>query len=496
VGSIAVVDTSSKETAHSEKKKTILVVDDDQIIHKIIHRLLGEGAYEVISTFSGKEALDTLMARDVDVALVDIRMPGMSGMEVLREVREKDLATEVIMITAYATIEEAVQAIKIGAYNFLSKPFDNVNRIYVEIQNALDKKELKERNVKLEQELVGSARFRHLVGSTPAMLRIFDLMERLSQSDTTVLIQGESGTGKEIIARGIHLRSQRKKSKFIPVNCGALPEAIIESEFFGHEKGSFTGAVASTLGLFRVADGGTLFLDEVGELPKNVQVKLLRVIQEGEIRPVGSTKTFKVDVRILAATNHDLEQQVQRGTFREDLYYRLNVVRIQVPPLRERKEDIPLLIAYFMERFNLTRRRLEGIDDEALRLLMSYLWPGNVRELENCLEQCYALGRGPGISAHDLPPEIRDLAVRSRRPLSEGLESSPRSDSLPPLSGEYETESPPLSFKDYERLAIRRAMEQCGGDIERAAKILGVGQSTLYRKLRTHRFRASEFSQK
>jgi DNA-binding NtrC family response regulator len=491
-----VKDSPRRQQKDSEKRKTILVVDDDEIIHKIIHRLLGEGGFEVISAYQGQAALDVLMARDVDVALVDIRMPGMSGMEVLRKVRENDLGTEVIMITAYATIEEAVQAIKCGAFNFLTKPFDNVNRIHVEIQNALDKKELKERNLRLEQELMGSSRYRNIVGASPAMRRIFDLMDRLSQSDTTVLIQGESGTGKELIARGIHLGSHRRQSSFIPVNCGALPESIIESELFGHEKGSFTGAVASTLGLFRVADGGTLLLDEVGELAKNVQVKLLRVIQEGEIRPVGCAQTFKVDVRILAATNHDLEAQVRNGTFREDLYYRLNVVRIHVPPLRERREDIPLLVAHLMERFNLTRRRMEGIDEDALSLLKSYSWPGNVRELENCLEQCYALARGPWIGVCDLSIEIRGSAKGSETGPSAGRKGYRTSGTVLSSPGKEDKEAQGRSIKDYERLALQRAMDQTGGDVDRAASLLGVGKSSLYRKLRFHGLRARDFYQK
>ncbi len=458
----------------------LLIVDDEPSVLNGLERIFRKEGYALEKAENGEDALRILSASPPDVALIDLIIPGTSGMELLSRAKELDPYIEVIIMTGQGSIETAIEAMKKGAFDFLVKPFGNTDQIVLSIEKALERRRLRVKADRLEEALEEKYRFENIVGASPGMVDIFRLIRQLSQSEATVLILGESGTGKELIARAIHYHSPRKDGPFVPVDCGALPEGIIESELFGHEKGAYTGAHASTRGLIRSADRGTIFLDEIGEVPIPLQAKLLRTLQEREVRPVGGAQTIRVDTRVIAASNKDLYSEVQKGTFRTDLFYRLNVVTIRVPPLRERKEDIPLLVAHFIKTKR--DRAIMGIDEDALQALMSYTWPGNVRELENVLERGMALGRGHIITYRDLPPLGRkEVPVSTARIPSTG----------PGLS----LNGVPLSLKAYERLALETALREMNGDMEKAAKALGVGKSTLYRKLREHGLNRKETTQ-
>lgn len=455
----------------------LLIVDDEPSVLNGLERIFRREGYAIEKTESGEEALRILSASPPDVALIDLILPGVSGMELLSRAKALDPYIEVIIMTGHGSIEAAIEAMKKGALDFLIKPFENTERIILSVRKALERRHLRVKADRLEEALEEKYRFENIVGSSPGMMEIFRLIRQLSHSEATVLILGESGTGKELIARAIHYHSPRKDGPFVPVDCGALPEGIMESELFGHEKGAYTGAHVSTRGLIRSADGGTIFLDEIGEVPISLQAKLLRTLQEREVRPVGGTQTVKVDTRVIAASNKDLYSEVQKGTFRADLFYRINVVSIRVPPLREKKEDIPLLVAHFIK----TKRdhAITGINEDALQALMSYTWPGNVRELENALERGFALAREHTITLRDLPSFSPEEACGyPPRASTEGR--SGRTDPRPHPNGA------PLSLKVYERLALETALKEMDGDVEKAARALGIGKSTLYRKLREH----------
>lgn len=387
----------------------ILIVDDEQSMREWLTIALSQDGFEVESAASGEEGLKVLDRTPVDLALVDLRMPGMDGLQTLSRIRQANEAVSVVIMTAYATAETAVQALKEGAYDYIIKPF-KVDELRHLVQKALEERRLRGENLRLRREIELRYHFGNLIGKSAKMQEMFSTIGRLGDSKATVLITGESGTGKELVAKAIHFNSNRKDRAFVTVNCGAIPQELMESELFGHVKGAFTGAVAAKQGLFEVADGGTLFLDEVSELPLHLQVKLLRVLEDPEIRPVGGTKPVRVDVRIVAATNRDLGQAIEAKAFREDLFYRLNVISLPLPPLRERREDVPLLVSHFLQKFaTAASAELKLVSPDALSALERYPWPGNVRELEHVIERAVTLEAGPVIRVESLPEPVRGL---------------------------------------------------------------------------------------
>ncbi|MGB5296924.1 MAG: sigma-54 dependent transcriptional regulator [Thermoanaerobaculia bacterium] len=388
----------------------ILVVDDEQSMLEFLRLLLEEIGYQVTTASSVEEGRTQIRESGFDLVLCDIIMPDGNGLDLLREIKQQDSRISVIMMTAYTSTKTAIEAMRRGAYDYVSKPFD-VEELKVVMQKALEKTELVDENFYLRRELEEKYRFSNIIGRSRPMQEIFKLIERVARTNSTVLLEGESGTGKELIARAIHYESPRSSNRFLSVNCGALPENLLESELFGHERGSFTGAVREKKGLFREAHGGTLLLDEISEMTPAMQVKVLRALQEKKIRMVGGSNEEPVDVRIIAATNQDLRQLTEQGEFREDLYYRINVIPIQLPPLRRRREDIPLLVDFFIKKCS-TGLGIEPrkISVEAMRILEGYHWPGNVRELENMIERALALAEGNTLSAEDLPAQILEPA--------------------------------------------------------------------------------------
>ena len=413
------------------------------------------------------EALSLLEKANVDAALVDLQMPEMDGLILLGEIKEKYPGIMVVILTAHGEIDDAVQAIKLGAVDFLKKPFPQAE-LRVRVDQLYRMWLLKEENNNLKEKINFSFGFERLVGNSTALLKLKEMITQIGKSDASVLIQGETGTGKELVARAIHFHSPRADNAFVPVDCAAISENVTESELFGHVKGAFTGAHIAAPGLIRSAEGGTVFFDEIGELSPAIQAKILRTIQEREVRPVGSAKSHPVNIRMLAATNRDLEKEVGAGNFREDLFYRLNVVTVQVPPLRKIKEDIALLARYFIQRFKTDFSSIEGISDEALKIMYRYDWPGNIRELENAVMRAIALGRGTEILPADLPP-----------PLCSEIGTSLDSRQSAALKGK--------SLADYEQAAILSALQKCSGNRKKAAQILDIGEATLYRKLKIYK---------
>jgi DNA-binding NtrC family response regulator len=443
----------------------ILVVDDDAVARDLLADALRREGYDVEAYGSGEEAITRGRQGRVDLVLTDIRMGAVDGLTVLREFKRMRPDTEVVVLTAFGSLEGAIEAIKQGAYDYLAKPFKR-EEIKLVVQRSLDHCRLVRENARFREELKGKDDWSPLVGSSPAMLEVYKLVARVSEARSTVLLQGESGTGKELIARAIHANSPRRDKPFVPVNCGALPDTLLESEMFGHEKGAFTGAVGTKTGLFEAANGGTLFLDEVGELGLPLQVKLLRVMQDHEVRRVGGTGSVKVDVRIIAATNRDLERLVKEGKFRDDLFYRLNVVRITLPPLRERPEDIPMLAHHFLQKCGVgAARAVRGFHPDTLTLLTQYRWPGNVRELENAIERAVSLSHGPLLTPEDFPLAIRQ-APETRDHGREGEEAVPEA---------Y------LTLEEVEKRHLVRVLRETKGNKVKAAKILGIDRRTLYR---------------
>ncbi|OGP85567.1 MAG: Fis family transcriptional regulator [Deltaproteobacteria bacterium RBG_16_54_11] len=450
-------------------KQKILVVDDEKSMCDFLEIMLHKEGYEVTSTTSGEQALELLDNNLYSMVLTDVKMPGVDGFEVLRKTKEVSPDTVVIMITAYGSPEGAVTAIKEGAYDYITKPF-RVEEVKLTIKKSLERSSLIRENIRLRQVVEDRYKFWNLIGKSPKMQRVYELVEKVSQTKANVLITGESGTGKELVAKAVHFNSARKDRSFVTLNCGAIPENLLESELFGHMKGSFTGAIANKRGLLEMAENGTLFMDEVGELPLPLQVKLLRVIQEREFKRVGGIEDIKVDVRIISASNQDLQQRVAQGGFREDLFYRLNVIQIKIPPLRERKEDIPLLVNHFIRKYSAeTGKEIEGVSPEALELLLGYSFPGNVRELENIIERSITL---------ETSPMIADRHVRSY--LNERMISK----SMPP-SLEIPEEGIDLNkvVEDLEKAFILKALEQTEGVKKKAAEILGMNFRAMRYKL-------------
>lgn len=441
----------------------VLVVDDDQEMCELIHDLLVEDGERVEITTNGKEVLPLVSEGDFDLVIIDLVMKEMNGLELFRQIKEIRPDTAVIIITAFGTIESAIEAMKLGAYDYITKPFRN-EEIKLVTQKAINEISLRKEIVRLRSEVESKYRFDNIVGKSKPMQEVFDLIRRISDGPCNILITGDSGTGKELVAKAIHYNSSRKENPFIPVNCAAIPENLLESELFGHVKGSFTDAKKDKTGLFEEAEGGAIFLDEISELTPALQAKLLRVIQEREIRRVGSTKSVKIDVRIIAATNLDLDEEVKKKRFREDLYYRLNVIRINVPPLKERRDDIPLLLEYFIQRLNERfKKDIKGITGDTLAFLMEHPWPGNVRELENLIERAIILAKGEFITMNDLPSEL--VGAKARK-----------------TSYELTTDHM-VSLDELEKEYILKVLERTGGNKFRAAEILGIDRKTLYRKL-------------
>jgi two-component system response regulator PilR (NtrC family) len=443
----------------------VLVVDDERSMREFLEIFFRREGHEVVTVGDVDSALVAIENDDFDIVISDIQMPARSGLELLREARVLSPETVFVMITAYASTETAIEAMREGAYDYITKPF-KVEEIRITVQKALEKKLLRTENQRLKTELRSQKRERSMIGNSTAIQRVFDLVDQVAETKTNVLICGESGTGKELVARAIHDRSQRCDAPFVAINCGAIPENLLESELFGHVKGAFTGAVQNKAGLFDAASRGTLFLDEIGELTPALQVKLLRALQEKRIRRVGGTRDEPVDVRILAATNQNLEEGVAAGRFREDLYYRLNVIQVTLPPLRERVDDIPLLVMHFVEKY--TRelgREVTSVSDAALQRLADYAFPGNVRELENVIERAVALTRGETIGVDALPPNV--LRPTPAAPVSRITREGVDLDGL---------------MASYEKGLLSEALEKSGGVKKRAAALLGISfRSFRYR---------------
>ena len=451
-------------TRDATLRPVILVVDDEPNVRESF-RLVLEDAYEVIDVPDGARALDAVRASPVDLVLLDIRLPEMDGIEVLERLKAIDEGVEVILVTAVKTVRTAVAAMKLGAFDYVTKPFDEDELLSL-VRRALQKRSLEREVTFLRGELARQHDREDIVGEHPEMQKLSRLITQVARTTSTVLITGESGTGKELIARAIHHRGPRRDKPFVPVNPAAIPESLVESELFGHEKGAFTGAHQRKLGRFELAQGGTLFLDEIGLLRPEVQAKLLRVLQEREIERVGGTHAIKIDVRIVAATNLDLKRAVATSAFREDLFYRLNVVPITVPPLRDRIEDLPLLVDHFIRRYNHEcNKRIEALTPDALAALGTYSWPGNVRELQNIVERTVVLVDGPLISAVDLP---LDLTISPTRPRST---SDKRRVDLNEASDRFE------------RLIVQRVLEEARGNVSEAARVLGLHRNSLKVKL-------------
>jgi two-component system response regulator HydG len=446
----------------------VLVVDDEAELLRGVARILKARGFDVETAGNGMEALEYLDKQTFDVMLVDLVMPGMTGLELLKRAKSVVERLEVVIMTAFADVDTAVAAVKAGAYDFLTKPFPSSDTVALSVTKAAEHGRLLDRTRRLEEELEVRERFGDIIGSSAPMREVYRTIDSVSHSASTVLIQGESGTGKELVARAVHARGPRSNKPFVPVNCSAIPENLVESELFGHLRGSFTGAVTTREGLFEAADTGTIMLDEVGELPLHVQVKLLRTLQEGEIKPVGASESTKVDVRVIAATNVNLHKAMLEGTFREDLYYRLNVITIRIPPLRERIEDIPLLAYHFLRKYALrSGRDIRRISLEAMRALRSYNWPGNVRELENAIERSVVMVRSDVILPSDLPSAV--------------VESH---DAMVPKNMLYDmpfSEAKKRVVDNFEREYVTEVLRRAGGNVSEAARQASLDRSNFRR---------------
>ncbi len=444
-----------------KKSASVLIVEDDEKMRDLLRKIIAREGYQVEEAANGNAALTLIEKNVYDIVLSDVKMPGLDGIELLKKIKKISARTYVVIMTAFGTIDSAVESMKHGAYDYISKPF-KLDEIQILIQKIIEERALRQEVDHLRKEVRRRYHFNKIIGKSKEMQEVFDLIEKISIGKSTILIHGKSGTGKELVAKAIHYNSPRKNKPFVPVNCSAIPETLLESELFGHIRGAFTGAVATRTGLFEEADGGTLFLDEVGELAPAIQVKLLRVLQEREIKPVGGTESKKIDIRLITATNQDLHEMVKEGTFREDLYYRLNVIPIHLPPLKIRTEDIPLLVRHFLARFGKENLRPEiTISREALQPLMNYSWPGNVRELENIMERAVILCKDNEVTLNDLPPHL----------VQESAENLRDPDLLH------------LSLQEVEMAHIKRVLESVGGHKMKAAEILQIDRRTLYRKL-------------
>ncbi len=455
------------DSMKAHRREKILIVDDEKSMNEVLKILLETEGYEVTSAYNGEEGIDALRSDIFDLVITDIKMPGVSGFEVLKKAKELSPDTIVIMITAFGTTEDAIEAMKLGAYDYIHKPFKN-DEIKIVISKALEKRRLKREIDLLRERIKTSYRLENIIGKSPKMQELLNAIPKIAQNNSNVLITGESGSGKELVARAIHNLSPRADKDFVAINCATLPEGLLESELFGYMKGAFTGATHNKEGLFEVADKGSIFLDEIAEMPLVLQAKLLRVIETGTFRRLGGTTDITVDVRVIAATNKDLQEAIKQGLFREDLYYRLNVIPIHIPPLRERIEDIPLLIEHFLKKNNAERIRFSP---DAMKLMMNYKWKGNVRELENVIERIVLLTEREIILPEDIPPEVRGFRNNTC--------------GLPELT--YKGVDLDALLEEIEKSYIRRALELTSGVKTEAAKLLGLS-------FRSFRHRLSKYS--
>ncbi len=446
-----------KKQKAKKRKANILIVDDEKGMRDSLHMLLRDN-YNVHLAKSGKEAIKTIKSAPIDLVLLDIRLPEINGIEVLKIIKGIDESIEVIMVTAVVMVKHAVEAVRLGAYDYITKPFD-IQALQEQVEKVLEKRILQQENVLLRRMIEKDFQFEKIVGKSKEIREVFKIIDDVARSNATVLITGESGTGKELVARAIHNRSPRKEKLFVAVNCAAIPENLLESELFGHERGSFTGAHERQIGKFEIANGGTLFLDEIGSMPLRMQAKLLRAIQEKEIERIGAGYPTPIDVRLISATNSDLRSAIKKYKFREDLYYRLNVIPIHLPPLRERREDIPLLVNHFLHKYNREfGKNIKGTKREAMELLVNYDWPGNIRELENLIERLLVLTKSSHIGIDRFPPEIR-----GELPCKPGSRDQTLSKAVQKFEADF----------------IRQALEKAGGKKGKAAKLLGIHRNTL-----------------
>jgi len=445
-----------------DKGHKILVVDDDLEMCGMLSDVLKEEGFFVTTTGDSLEASKILKREEFDVLVTDLKMKGLKGLDLLEGVNKVAPMTPVIIITAFGTIESAIKAMKMGAYDYITKPFQ-MDEIVLTVRKALENRLLKKEVIRLRKEVESRYDFHQLIGKSPSMQKIYDLIERISDSSSNVLITGESGTGKELVAKAIHYNGVWKEGPFVAINCAAIPETLLESELFGYKKGAFTDAKSDKKGLIFEANEGTLFLDEITEMPLTLQAKLLRVIEDREVRPLGDTNSYPIDVRIISSSNRDIKSTIQEGRFREDLYYRLNVIDIQLPPLRERKEDIPLLIQHFITKFsNEFKKNISGVSKDALKLLLNYSWPGNVRELENVIQRAMTLSQHEVILPDDLPASI--IQKTDEKLFEKAMEEN-------------------FTLDQLEKEYIKRVLIETGGNKSKAAEILGLDRKTLYRKL-------------
>ena len=447
----------------------LLIVDDERSIREACREVAQSLGFTAFAADSAEHAFRVLESQAIDSVLLDLRLPGAGGLEALRRIKERRPEAVVVVVTGYGTVQSAVQAMKNGAYDYVTKPF-SLDELKLLLERVSSHLRLKTENRLLREKVKSKQGFGGVVGRAPEMEKLYRIIAKAANSAHPVLILGESGTGKEMVARSIHYSGPFRDKPFIPVDCGSLVPTLVESELFGYVKGAFTGANQAKEGLLTIAEGGTIFLDEVGELPVDLQAKLLRAIQEKEIRPVGSTRRVAINVRILAATNRDLEHAVTQGAFRRDLYFRLNVLSLRIPALRERRADIPLLIAHFMERMTRTSGQNKTLSDDALKAMLAYDWPGNVRELENCLERTFAFTSGPVVHTTDLPPEVANLPVNQFGGGNGNEVAQPRI----------------IPMAELEKRTILNAIAELNGDKLQAARLLGIGKTTLYRKLKDY----------
>jgi two-component system response regulator PilR (NtrC family) len=457
--------SAGEGAAARDRAARILVVDDERSMRELLAIVLGREGYEVVVAENGRQAVDELERRPVDLLISDIHMPDMTGLDVLRTAKGLNPDLAGIMVTAFASTETAIEALRMGAYDYIHKPF-NVDELKIVVTGALERRRLRRENVLLKRALGERHQFSNIIGRSESMLAVFELIETIAQTTSTVLVTGESGTGKELAARAIHFNSARKDRPFVAINCGALTETLLESELFGHVRGAFTGAATNKKGLVEVAERGTIFLDEIGEMSPLMQVKLLRVLQERVFRRVGGTDEIPADIRIITATNRDLAQMVAENKFREDLYYRINVIPLHLPPLRERGEDIPMLAEHFVTRFAAELGKpIQGLSAESLSVLVQYHWPGNIRELENAMERAVALERTPVILPPSLPAAVRAAGGGSTAPTEDVLES----DTLPDSGFDLERH-----VREIERQYITEALRRTDGVKVKAAELLGM----------------------
>ena len=451
-------------------EKRILVVDDENIMKDFLKETLTRLDYMVDLASNGDEALGRIKMKEYDVIISDIRMPKLGGMELLKAVKESCPDTKVVMITAYGTVENAVEAMKLGAFDYIMKGF-SPDEIELVVKRAFEYKKLQIENRMLKTEVAGKYRFQNIIGKSPQMQKVFEMVDMIADSRSSIFLAGESGTGKELIAKAIHYNSPRKDGPFIKINCAALPEGLVESELFGHEKGAFTGAIRQTRGRFEMADGGTLLLDEISEIPPGLQAKLLRVLQEREFERVGSGYPIQVDVRIISTSNKNLEAEIKKGNFREDLFFRLNVIPIHLSPMRERKEDIPLLAEHFLQKYNQENKKsVQGISEKVYQLFLDYHWPGNVRELENYIERAVVTTKNKILTPADFPPE---LFFRKAEYDDSGLKVG-------------------CTIADMEKSLILKTLDAHAGNKTKAAEVLGVSSRTLRNKLKEYGVKEEE----